>query len=134
MSTAIYINFDGRCREAFAFYADVLGAEIGHLLTYGQSPAAGQVPADWQDKIINGDIELNGLRIAGGDLLPEQYAPPAGFAILVPTEDKTQTEAFFEALSRDGTVDFPLQETFWSPCYGIVTDQFGVTWKLNCKP
>ncbi|MFE4100231.1 VOC family protein, partial [Priestia sp. YIM B13484] len=27
----------------------------------------------------------------------------------------------------------PLQETFWSPSYGQVTDKFGVTWQISTQ-
>ena len=25
----------------------------------------------------------------------------------------------------------PLGKTFWSPCFGMVTDRFGVGWMIN---
>jgi uncharacterized glyoxalase superfamily protein PhnB len=46
------------------------------------------------------------------------------------TNDKEQSKRFFEALQQDGQVSMPLQETFFSPAYGIVTDKFGVTWQI----
>lgn len=131
MQTTLHINFAGCCQEAFNFYGEVLGATMGDSLTYGQSPAASQVPEDWQDKIINADIELNGVRIAGGDLLPVDYKPPAGFAILLTTDSEEQTKMLYDALSLEGSILVPLQETFWTSCYAIVTDKFGVTWKLS---
>ncbi len=39
-----YLNFPGTCREAFAFYADCLGADIVFQLTMGESPMADEVP------------------------------------------------------------------------------------------
>jgi PhnB protein len=33
-------------------------------------------------------------------------------------------------LKQDGQVKMPLQETFFSPAYGIVTDKFGVTFQI----
>jgi PhnB protein len=30
-------------------------------------------------------------------------------------------------------VNMPLQETFFSPAYGIVTDKFGVTFQINTE-
>ncbi len=28
----------------------------------------------------------------------------------------------------------PLQETFWSPAYAVVVDQFGITFQLTTEP
>jgi PhnB protein len=27
----------------------------------------------------------------------------------------------------------PLQETFWAVRYGMLTDQFGIPWMINCE-
>ncbi|MED3816005.1 VOC family protein, partial [Priestia megaterium] len=37
----------------------------------------------------------------------------------------------FEKLKEGGQIEMPLQETFWSPSYGQVTDKFGVTWQIS---
>ena len=36
----------------------------------------------------------------------------------------------FDALTAGGTVQMPLTRTFWSPCFGMVTDRFGVGWMV----
>jgi len=36
----------------------------------------------------------------------------------------------FNALATNGQIMMPLTETFWSPLYGQVTDQFGVAWMV----
>ncbi len=132
MNTSIYLGFDGCCEEAFLFYERVLGATIGHMLKFASSPISDQVPENWQDKIVNGDILLNGVRISGGDLLPDQYREPAGYALLLSIDSAAETKRLFAELADNGTILLPIQETFWSSSYGILTDRFGVTWKLNC--
>lgn len=47
------------------------------------------------------------------------------------SEDENQIRSIFEGLAEGGTVTMPLQETFWSKCYGQVTDKFGVLWQLS---
>jgi PhnB protein len=37
----------------------------------------------------------------------------------------------FEALKKDGEVSMELQETFWSKCFGSLTDKFGVCWNIS---
>jgi PhnB protein len=49
-------------------------------------------------------------------------------ALAVPTE--ADARRAFDALAAGGTVEMPLMKTFWSPCYGQVTDKFGVGWMV----
>jgi len=53
--------------------------------------------------------------------------------IYIVTNDVNQTKEFFEALQDGGQVIMPLQETFWSPAYGIVIDKFGVPFQLTTE-
>ncbi|KXI27218.1 VOC family protein [Paraglaciecola hydrolytica] len=131
MRLSIHVHFDGRCQEAFELYEKLLGGKIGTMLPFGKSPAAASVPATWQTKIVHANIQLAGVEIAGDDIQPEQYEPPRGFYILLAFENEDKTRLAFEGLSEKGKILFPLQKTFWSPCYGIVVDQYGVPWKLN---
>ena len=32
-----------------------------------------------------------------------------------------------------GTVTMPIQETFWATRFGMLTDQFGTPWMINCE-
>ena len=49
-------------------------------------------------------------------------------ALGVPTE--SEAHKVFNALALGGTVAMPLSKTFWSPCYGMVTDKFNVGWMV----
>jgi PhnB protein len=41
----------------------------------------------------------------------------------------------FNALAEGGTVQMALQQTFWARRFGILVDQFGTPWMINCgKP
>ncbi len=52
-------------------------------------------------------------------------------AICISTDDKNIAKSMFEALSNEGTVTMPLQETFFSPAYGNVIDKFGVSFQIH---
>jgi len=49
-----------------------------------------------------------------------------GFSLSLTLPDPAEACRVFIALSVDGSVDMPLGETFWSPCYGMLTDRFGL--------
>ena len=44
--------------------------------------------------------------------------------------DKAKT--WFDALAAGGTVDMPLQKTFWASAFGMLTDRFNIPWMVNC--
>jgi len=39
----------------------------------------------------------------------------------------------FAGLSQGGSVDMPLQETFWAARFGMFRDRFGAHWMINCE-
>ncbi|MDQ2077974.1 VOC family protein [Marinimicrobium sp. ABcell2] len=132
MSISFHIYFNGQCQEAFEYYAEHLGGNIGLMLEYKDSPASSSVPANWQHKIVHGNVSLEGVELAGADVVPEQYHQPRGFYLLLGASTEDKVNAAFEKLAVGGNVILPPQKTFWSPCYAIVIDQYAVPWKINC--
>lgn len=131
MSMSFHIDFKGECQEAFEFYAASLKGEIGTMLQVKDSPISQSFSADWQHKIIHANISIQGVELAGADLKPEQYQKPKGFYLLLGLNTENAVKSAFSQLSVGGEVILPPQKTFWSPCYAIVIDRFGVPWKIN---
>lgn len=132
MNISIHINFDGRCTEAFKFYEEHLGGVIDPILSYRDSPASANVPEEWQDKIVHGSIAIDKIELAGTDILPPEYHIPRGFWLLQRLSSEHEVQKLFEIFKEDGEIVLAPQKTFWSPCYAIVNDRFGVPWKFNC--
>jgi len=129
-TTQIYLSFDGTCEAAFRFYEQRLGATRASLFPYAGSPMA--VPPEWQTKIMHGSITLNGVTVAGADPAPGGYVQPSGFRMFLESDDPAETERLFNALAENGRIEMPLQETFWSARFGVLTDQFGIPWTISC--
>lgn len=132
MSLSIHINFNGQCQEAFEFYAEHLHGRIGTMLSFKNSPISSTQPADWQNKIVHANILIDDIELAGADVKPQQYQKPTGFYLLLGCKSEHEVKTIFDLLSAGGEVIFAPQKTFWSTCYAIVIDRFGVPWKLNC--
>jgi PhnB protein len=128
-----HLAFDGQCEAAFRFYEQCLGGKIGFLMTYGDSPLAEQVASDWGNKIVHATLALGDQRLTGADEPAEWYRKPQGFSVLLSVEAAPEAERIFEALAKNGTVRMPLQETFWALRFGMLVDQFGVPWMVNCE-
>jgi PhnB protein len=43
-----------------------------------------------------------------------------------------EAERIFGALAEKGTVQMPIQKTFWSVRFGMLVDRFGTPWMVNC--
>jgi PhnB protein len=130
-----YLTFNGRCEAAFRFYEKSLGGKIVMMMTYGNSPLAEQAPPDWRNKIVHATFALGDRILQGADALPEHYQKPQGFSVVLQLGDAAEADRIFKALSEGGTVQVPLQESFWALRFGMLVDQFGTPWMINCgKP
>lgn len=135
MNTGTHLHFQGNCREAFRFYAETLGGRIVFAMTYGESPAAEHTPASMREQIIHARLELGEQFLLGCDTPADRYQAPQGFNVMVAVEQSDEAERVFTALTAEGTVTMPLQETFWAMRFGMCTDRFGIPWMVNCaKP
>ena len=128
-----YLSFNGQCEEAFKLYEKCLGGKITFMMTWGDSPMAGQMPPGWGKKIMHATLTLDGTTLQGSDVPSEQYQKPHGITVALGLSDAAEAERIFKALSENGTVGMPLQETFWALRFGEVVDQFGTPWLINCE-
>lgn len=132
MKLSTHLTYGGQCEAAFRFYERCLGATIVRMLRYGDSPTSAQVPPEWQEKIAHATLAVGGNVLAGADLLARDYAPPRGVFVLLDVDDSAEAERVFYSLSDNGTVQMPMQETFWASRFGVLVDQFGISWEINC--
>jgi PhnB protein len=114
-----HLSFNGQCEAAFKLYAECLSGEITMMLTYGGSPLAATAP-ELGDKILHATLKLGDYVLTGADVPPNRYEKPQGFAVQLNIDNPGQAEAIFNTLLEGGTVQFPLQRTFWAERYGIV--------------
>ena len=133
MKINAYLHFDGRCEAAFKFYEQCLGGKIVFKMTYGESPMAGQSPTGWRDKIMHARLLVKDQLLMGADAPPERYNAPRGFSMSLNLNDAAEAERIFNALVEKGTVVMPLQQTFWAERFGMLSDQFGIPWMINCE-
>ena len=133
MQLTTQLGFDGNCREAFDYYAKVLGGKVVFRMTYGESPMANQYP-EVKDRIVH-----SSLQVPGGGLLQGADAPPgrgskhSGYCVTVGVKDAAEGKKIFEGLADGGQVKMPFDKTFWSEGFGMCVDKFGVPWMVNTE-
>jgi len=128
-----YLSFDGHCEDAFKLYEKCLGGKITFMQTYGDSPMADQTPTEWRKRVMHATLSVGDQLIQGSDSPPGQHQKPQGFSIAIALSDATEAERIFKALSENGKVQMPLEETFWALRFGYLIDRFGVPWMVNCE-
>ena len=133
MDVNIYLSFDGRCAEAFDFYARVLGGTIESKHTWGETPQAGDMPPDYQDKIMHAQLRVGDKLIMGADAPPQWRSKPEGFSVSVNLEDEAEGRRVFEALAEGGEVKMPFGPTFWAKGFGMLVDRFEIPWMVNAQ-
>ena len=128
-----YVYFNGQCKDAFEFYERCLGGKVEAMLTHAGTPAEAHVPPEWRDKIIHARLAVNGQTIMASDAPPQHYHQPQGFSVALHYKEPAEAERIFHALSENGKITMPMQETFWALRFGMLFDQFGIPWMVNCE-
>ena len=128
-----YLTFDGRCREAFEFYARTIGGTIEMMINHTDSPVADQVPKEWGPKIMHARLRAGNAVLMGSDAPPEHRQSPQGFSVSLAVEKPADADRIFAALADGGSVTLPIQQTFWAERFGMCVDRFGIPWMVNCE-
>jgi PhnB protein len=134
MQVTPYLGFNGQCAAAFKFYEQCLGGKLVAMHSFAETPAAEHVPADWRDRIMHAQLDLGGAALMGSDSpSADRYQKPAGIYVSLHIDTPAEAERVFRELSEGGTVEMPIQETFWAERFAMFTDRFGTPWMINCS-
>lgn len=134
MSIHVFLNFNGNCRKAAEFYAQVFDAPTPKIASFNDAPPHPDFPMteDLKKLVMYTEVYVAGSKIMLSDVPPDiPLRQGNNISITLNSEDPAQVEKWFEGLKADGKVEMELQKTMWSELYGMVTDQFGISWQLN---
>lgn len=138
MKIVTSLSFQGQCREAFEFYARVLGGKITAAFPYSEGPPEMQAPEKMKDWLMHCWLEVGDQALMGADMdlewAPNIDKPKNGFDVTLHTEDANEARRWYEQLAEGGREVMPFDKTFWSPGYGALVDRFGVPWMVNTIP
>ena len=132
-----YLFFDGRCEEAVEFYRSALGAKVEMLMRFKDSPEPpppGKVAPGSENKVMHASLRIGETTVMASDGGCAGKPSFQGFSLSIAAADAVEANRLFAALAAGGEVQMPLTETFWSPCFGMVTDRFGVAWMVGVAP
>jgi PhnB protein len=130
----ITLMFDGQTEAVFNFYKSVFGGEFTALQRMKDMPGRGaNLPADQKEKILFMSLPLAKGALSGMDMPAGMPPVVAGtnFTISLDLDSEGEVTKVFNGLAKGGQVRFPLGPQFWATYFGMLTDQYGVTWMLT---
>jgi PhnB protein len=128
MKLNTYLNFAGKCAEAFGYYEKHLGGRIGMIMTHGQMPDPSQVNPELKDTVLHAAISIGDTNLMGTDVPNAQPMRSAYLSLAVQSD--AEAERVFSALSDGGEVFMPMQETFFATRFAELRDRFGINWMI----
>ncbi|MFL0246845.1 VOC family protein [Candidatus Clostridium stratigraminis] len=136
MSIKAYINFNGNCREAVEFYAKVFQTEKPEIMLFGDMPSSDGflITEETKNLVMHAEIKIKDSTIMFSDVPPGMpFTIGDNISLIFSSNDMDEIKSVYNQLKAEGNVGMELQETFWSKCYGYVTDRYGIGWQLICE-
>ena len=133
MQLNAYVLFNGQCEAAFKFYERCLGGKIVAMVKHAGTPAEKDTPPEWHDKILHACLVVGDSKLMASDAPPKHQEGMQGFSVNIALNDPAEAERIFHALAEGGKVRMPIQQTFWAVRFGMLVDQFGLPWMVNCE-
>jgi PhnB protein len=129
-----YLFFNGNCEDAFNFYKSVFGKDFKYVRYKDVPQADKQIFHEADNKIMHVSLPISKETILMGCDITEIYKQPVStnnFSLYISTESKEEADRLFDELSTNGQIGMSMNQTFWGSYYGILTDKFGITWKIT---
>ena len=134
MAVQVYINFNGNCREAVEFYVEVFKTEKPQIMLFGDTPPDPGFPLNEETKnlVMHTSLNIKGSPVMFSDVPPGMpFVAGNNISLIVGSSDLDEIKSIFNKLKVGGNIVMDLQETFWSKCYGNLTDRYGIGWQFN---
>ena len=128
-----YISFSGNCDEAVRFYEKAFNVKAEVMRYRDASPENGyETQTGSENLVMHAQFEIGGAVIMLCDTPPEYPVITGGnIAVMAEFDSADEAKKTFDVLKEGGDVSMELQETFWSKCFGSLTDKFGITWNIS---
>ena len=136
MSFSMSINFNGNCRDAVTFYAKVFGQKEPHFLTYGEGDTSYdpnyQVSETIKDWVMFTNLNIADTVVEFSDM-PDTFEFIRGNSMFLSLTytDLEEAKNVFVQLSEHGQVFVPFAEIPGTGFYGMLVDQFGLSWTIK---
>jgi PhnB protein len=128
MELNAYVNFAGKCAEAFRYYEHHLDGRIEMMMTHGEAPGPTPLDDGWKDAVLHARIVIDGTALLGADI--PNAEPMRSAYLTLGVDSDGEAERLYAALSDGGRVLMRMEETFFASRFGQVQDRFGINWMI----
>lgn len=130
MKLKVHLVFPGTCEEALNFYKDTLNGELNFLFRKKEDATMEIADVD-KDKISHMVIHTTHFELAGEDANHNETVTVGNNNKLVLVfQGIEECRLVFDKFAQNGTVNVPLEKTFFCDGLGEVTDKYGITWLI----
>ena len=136
-----YLVYKGNCEEAFIFYKTVFGGGSLYIGHYKDVPEEAKkfFPNAHDENVMHATLQIDERTVIMGNDSADISAQSVtlfskDFYLYLNTDNPKEAIRIFNELSIGGKILMPVTQTFWSPFYGILTDKFGIHWKITSHP
>lgn len=136
MTVQPYLFFEGRCAEAVEFYKRALGAEVLMMMRYKDAPGPkdpNMCPPENMDNVMHCTMKVGNSIVMCSDGMAKHPPEFKGFFLSLNLATEADAKQRYDALVEGGKVVMPLGKTFWSPCFGMLHDRFGIGWMVGVE-
>jgi len=130
MKVKAYLNYGGNCLEAFRFYEKNLGAKIGMVMTYGQSPDQSNVTPENKDFALYASLTIGDSTVMASDVDPKHFGRMRSAYLCLTVSSDEEAERIYKLFADGGEVYMPMAETFFASRFGQLRDKFGTSWMI----
>jgi PhnB protein len=95
------------------------------------SHALRPLPPNWSEKIMHCGFMIGQTLVMASDGMTAESVDFSGVSLSITADDEAQAKRLFDALAAGGRIFMQMEKTFWSPCFGMCTDKFGVSWMVG---
>lgn len=134
MDVRPYLFFNGRARDAIAFYQAALGAEVQMVMHFKDAPEGPQMPPpEMGEQVMHATLKVGGATLFLSDGMTCGEARFEGFSLSLDAPDEATVDRLCTALAEGGSVRHPPAATFFAKRFAMVLDKFGVGWMIICE-
>ena len=139
MAVENFVYFNGNCREAVEYYAEVFRLEKPQFMICKDVPGIPDLVGTDEDRskglIMYAGLKIKGSTVMFSDALNNRIVNlESNVCLTVNCNTIEETKEIFNRLKNGGKVNVDLQEVFFSKCLGSLTDKFGLNWFVVYYP
>ncbi len=132
-----YITFNGNAEEAFNFYKSVFGGEFSKIVRFKDLPTeiSQHFSDDESEKLMHIALPIGAHNVLIANDAPKFLGTvnenENRSKISVSAESKSEADRIFNALSDDGQIEVPMNDSPWGSYFGMFRDKYGIEWIIE---